>query len=225
MRPMRCFFLGALCTLACSAVQAHPHVWVDARADIVFSPSGAITAIRHVWTFDEAFTAYMVLGLDIDEDGAFSRDELAELAQLNVTSLADYHFFTSIAGASHDDRLGDIYSETFQPAIDYYLQHDGMRASLHFTLPLENEVIAPDYDLVVVDIYDPEYFVAISLVDDQPVQMAGAPEDCLLSVDEPPALDDSYANILSLIPAEGAVPEELLSVTAQLANRARIICG
>jgi hypothetical protein len=54
--------------------------------------------------------------------------------------------------------------------------------------------------------------------------MANAPVGCGLTVDEPPPLDDSYASILSMIPAEEAVPEELLSVTTQLANRARIVC-
>ena len=92
---------------------------------------------------------------------------------------------------------------------DYYLEHDGVQTTLHFTLPLANPVLAADHDVVVVDIYDPEYFVAFSFVENDPVQMANAPGGCGLTVDEPAELDDSYASILSLIPADGVVPAPL----------------
>ena len=213
--------LGTAC--ACPAA-AHPHVWVDAAATLVFGEGGAIVAIEHAWRFDEAFSAYLMLGLDTDHDGVYSRQETADLAQVNVTSLADFHFFTSIAGAQTTDRLGDLYSEEFAAPVDYWLEHDGVRTTLHFTLPLAAPVVATQHDLVVVDIYDPEYFVAFSLVEDTPVTLRGAPDGCGVSIDEPPPLDDSYASILSLIPPDGMVPEELLSVTAQLANRARVRC-
>ncbi len=203
---------------------AHPHVWVDASAEVMFDQSGSIVSIRHAWRFDEAFSAYLMLGLDTNGDGLYSRDETAELAEVNVTSLADFHFFTSIAGAQLTDRLGDLYSQTFGAPEDYYLEHDGVQTTLHFTLPLATPVLAADHDVVVVDIYDPEYFVAFTFVDNEPVQMANAPGGCGLTVDEPVELDDSYASILSLIPADGVVPEDLLSVTTQLANRARIVC-
>ncbi|MGD1887167.1 MAG: DUF1007 family protein [Cohaesibacteraceae bacterium] len=204
---------------------AHPHVWVDAEAEILFDDSGAITAIRQAWRFDEAFSAYVMLGLDVNEDGIYSRQETAELAEINVTSLADFHYFTSIAGAQTTDRLGDLYSLQFDGPRDYYIDHDGVQATLHFTLPLEQALPPRAHDLVVVDIFDPEYFVAFSLVEDDPVTLAGAPPACGLTVDEPPELDDSYASILSLIPADGVVPEELLPVTTALANRARIVCS
>lgn len=207
------------------AAMAHPHVWVDASAEVIFDNAGSIVAIRHAWRFDEAFSSYLMLGLDLNGDGLYSRDETAELAEVNVTSLADFHFFTSMAGAASTDRLGDLYSETFGAAENYYLEHDGVQTTLHFTLPLDRAVDAGAHDLVVLDIFDPEYFVAFSLVETNPIQMANAPAGCGLSVDEPPELDDSYASILSLIPADEAVPEELLSVTTQLANRARIMCG
>jgi ABC-type uncharacterized transport system substrate-binding protein len=186
---------------------------VDAAAEVVFDESGSITAIRHAWRFDEAFSSYLMLGLDTDGDGLYSREETAELAETNVTSLADFHFFTSMAGAATTDRLGDLYSETFSAPIDYYLEHDGVRTTLHFTLPLDHPVEARAHDLVILDIFDPEYFVAFSLVERIPITMANAPAGCGLTIDEPPPLDDSYASILSMIPAEEAVPEELLSVT------------
>jgi ABC-type uncharacterized transport system substrate-binding protein len=216
--------IALLISLSPPSANAHPHVWVDAAAEVMFDEAGSIVAIRHAWRFDEAFSSYLMLGLDTNGDGIYSREETAELAEVNVTSLADFHFFTSMAGAAATDRVGDLYSETFGPPVDYYLEHDGVHTTLHFTLPLDQPVEAMTHDLVILDIFDPEYFVAFSLVENDPIQMANAPAGCGLSVDEPPPLDDSYANILSLIPADEAVPEELLSVTEELANRARIVC-
>lgn len=215
----------AMIVAGAQGAAAHPHVWVDAEAEILFDGEGAIASIRHAWRFDEAFSAYVTLGLDTDGDGIYSREETADLAELNVTSLSDFHYFTSIAGAKTTDRLGDLFSLTFGSPRDYFIEYDGVRATLHFTLPLERPLSPQAHDLVVVDIYDPEYFVAFSLVENDPVTMAGAPPACGLTVDEPPQLDDSYASILSLIPADGFVPEELLPVTTALANRARIVCS
>lgn len=219
-------FLAVLMLLGgVHSASAHPHVWVDAKAEILFDESGAITAIRQAWRFDEAFSAYLMLGLDADGDGVYTREETAELAQVNVTSLADFHYFTSVAGAATTDRLGDLFSQEFLAPQDYYLDYDGVQTTLHFTLPLDTPVAALDHDLVIVDIYDPEFFVAFSLIETDPITLVGAPQACSLAVDDPPDLDDSYASILSLIPAEESVPEELLSVTTALANRARITCG
>ncbi|MBV6657142.1 MAG: DUF1007 family protein [Devosiaceae bacterium] len=216
--------LAGLLVLA-PAAQAHPHVWVDASARILFGGAGAIEAIEHSWTFDEAFSAYLMQGLDANGDGVFSRDETAELAELNVTSLQEFFYFTSIAGAMDTDRIGDLFSEDFDAPTNYYLDHDGVRTTLTFTLPLQAPVTAAAHDLVVVDIFDPEYFVAFSLAERDPIELVGAPTGCALTLDEPPELDDSYASILALIPADGIVPEELLQVTTQLANRARVRCG
>lgn len=225
MRVLTALFSIFLLVMGVQTALSHPHVWVDAEADILFDDLGAITAIRQAWRFDEAFSAYLMLGLDLDGDGRYSREETADLAELNVTSLSDFHYFTSIAGAATTDRLGDLFSEEFQGPQDYYLEYDGTYATLHFTLPLSSPVRATEHDLVIVDIYDPEFFVAFSLIENDPVEMVGGPAGCALTVDEPPELDDSYADILSLIPAEESVPEELLPVTSALANRARITCA
>ena len=225
IRSLSTLGLSALLGVAAPAfAAAHPHVWVDASAKVLFDGNGAIVSIEHAWIFDEAFSASLVLGLDTNGDGIYAREELQELAGINVESLDYYHYFTSIAGAQETDRLGDLYSETFAAPRDYFLTHDGSRLTLHFDLPLDAPVVPAEHDLVVVDIYDPEYFVAFSLPGDVPVEMVDAPDGCAMTVDEPPELDVSYASILSLIPADGFVPQDLLEITASLANRARIIC-
>ena len=56
---------------------AHPHVFVTARAEILYAPDGAVRALKHIWSFDEAYSAYITQGLDKNGDG--------KLTQLPVT--------------------------------------------------------------------------------------------------------------------------------------------
>ncbi len=77
-----------------------------------------MTAVRHIWQFDEAFTAFAIQGLDANHDGKLSDAELAPLAKVNVNSLKDYDFFTWL-------RQGGK-SFPFVPPTQYWLEfHDG----------------------------------------------------------------------------------------------------
>jgi ABC-type uncharacterized transport system substrate-binding protein len=72
---------------------AHPHVFVDAQAEMIFDGQQRLAEVHHVWQFDAAFSEFAVQGLDADGDGAFSEAELKPLAEINVTSLKDFEFF------------------------------------------------------------------------------------------------------------------------------------
>src|SRR4029453_2578123 len=93
------FFLSvaaALAALASAAAPAssHPHVWVTMKSELVFAPDGTITGVRHAWTFDAMFSAFATQGLEAKKKGEFTREELTPLAEVNVTSLKEYDFFT-----------------------------------------------------------------------------------------------------------------------------------
>ena len=88
------FLLVLIGCLVASEAFAHPHVWVTARSELVYGPEGRMTAVRHAWTFDDMFSSFATQGLDADGDGKLTREELAPLAEVNVTSLAEFKFFT-----------------------------------------------------------------------------------------------------------------------------------
>ena len=46
-----------------SSADAHPHVWITARSEVVYGSDGAMTGVRHAWTFDDMFTTYALQGL------------------------------------------------------------------------------------------------------------------------------------------------------------------
>ncbi|GGF04942.1 DUF1007 family protein [Stappia taiwanensis] len=195
---------------------AHPHVFVEARAEIVFDEAGRLSAVRHVWRFDEAFTAFAVQGLDADGDGTLSREELQPLAQINVESLAEYDFFTFLYKGEDEVAFGD--------PVEYWLDFYGGRLTLFYTLPLKQEMIT-DASSLTLDVFDPTYFVAFEMTPDTPFSMVDAPATCTLTFTPPPKLDEGTAMALSQIPAtERELSPDLMQVTETLSNSASVGC-
>ncbi|BAT59943.1 hypothetical protein GJW-30_1_02478 [Variibacter gotjawalensis] len=166
-----CLALGAA-----TAAHAHPHVWVKATSEVVYAPDGSATAIKHHWTFDEMFSTFATQGMDTKK--GLTREELAPLAEVNVTSLKDFDFFTAATA--------DGKKATFKAPIDYYLDWKDSALTLHFTLPFEQAQKAKALEL---EMYDQTFFVDFSFADGNPVSLVGAPQNCKLS--RPPPKDAS----------------------------------
>ena len=64
------------------------------KSELVYAPDGSVTGVRHAWTFDDMFSAFATQGIDAKKKGEFTREELAPLAEVNVTSLKEYDYFT-----------------------------------------------------------------------------------------------------------------------------------
>lgn len=207
--------LAATFALATPAF-AHPHVLVDAKAEIVFDDQGEITAIRNIWQFDEAFTAFAVQGLDANNDGKLSDAELEPLAKVNVESLAEFGFFTFLTAADGKDR-------DFVPPSEYWLEFHNSRLTLFYTLPLKTPVAVNGK--VRLEIFDPEYFVAFTLVKDNPVALDHAPAGCKTSLRLPGELDPATAAVLGAVPVdERVLPPDLRQAASVLANVITIAC-
>ena len=201
--------------LLVSPARAHPHVWVDSASEIVFDGSAQVTAIRHHWRFDEAFSAFAIQGLDTNGDGQYSKAELEPLAEINVTSLSEYEFFTFMNAGE--------YAAGFSEPTDYWLDLEDGYLTLHFTLPLARPFTPAG--AVVLEVFDPEYFVAFELPAVEAVRMVDAPANCRLTVRPARKLDDTTAAALAEIgPEQRQLPEELKGLTEGLDNSATLTC-
>jgi len=159
--------------LASRPAQAHPHVWVTVQ-DTVLYDHGAVTGVRHTWTFDEFYAAQAIEGLDKNNDGQYDRQELAELAQVNIDGLQQFEYFTF--AKLNDAKL------TFAAPKDYWLDYANNILTLHFTLPLEQPALVGEASFAF-SVYDPTYFIAFELAKDNPVKLAdGAPAGCAAAV-------------------------------------------
>lgn len=170
-----------LAAIAAGPAAAHPHVFVTAKAEIVFAADGSVQAIRNRWSFDEAYSAYITQGLDKNGDGKLTSDELAELAKINVESLPDVEFFTAA-------KLNGRKQEFGTPG-EQVMSYDNKVLTLVFTLPLKTPAKVRSFG---IEIGDPTYFVAFNIVDEpDAVVTKGAPQGCVVRVNRPPKLDDA----------------------------------
>ena len=119
------FVVAALALFAAGEAQAHPHVWVTMKSEVVYGADGTATGVRHAWTFDDMFSTFATQGLASKEKGKFTREELAPLAEVNVSSLKDFDYFTV---ARANGKKADLNAP-----VDYYLEFtDGLLdAALH----------------------------------------------------------------------------------------------
>jgi len=193
-------------TLSAPAL-AHPHVWVTMTSELVYAPGGAVTGVRHTWTFDDMYSAFSTEGLEQKTKGVFTREELAPLAEVNVTSLKEFDFFT-FAKANGK-------KVTFVDPVDYWLDYKDEVLTLHFTLPLKSPVKAQNLDL---EIYDPTYFVDFAFAEKDPFALAGAPAACKFSVAKP-----QDANVTQAKPVDESVFASG-NWGAQFANKIAVKC-
>jgi ABC-type uncharacterized transport system substrate-binding protein len=165
--------LAAL-TFTTGGALAHPHVWVVMTSEFVYAPDGTVTGVRQAWTFDDMYSAYATQGLEAKQKGKFTREELTELAEVNVTSLKEFDYF-SFAKA-------DGKKTAFADPKDYWLDFKDAVLTLHFTLPFKAPVKAKALD---VEVYDPSYFVDFAFADKAAVTLTGAPAQCRFAVHKP----------------------------------------
>jgi ABC-type uncharacterized transport system substrate-binding protein len=156
------------------AATAHPHVWVTMKSEIVYAPDGTVTGVRHAWTFDDMFSTFATQGIESKKKGEFTREELAPLAEVNVTSLKEFDFFTNAKA--------DGKKIQFIDPKDYYLEFKDNLLTLNFILPLKAAVKAKSLQL---EIYDPTYFVDFQFGEKEPVALKGAPASCRLAMARP----------------------------------------
>lgn len=234
--------------LSTMAAVAHPHVFIEARSKLVFDDKGNAFAVDHVFRFDDAYTVFAIQGFDANGDGHFSREELAELAKVNIEGIAEYGYFT----------FGDnTHVELdFNPPTDYWLEvktvnlkdywvmkpedfeaiEEDRRLNgtdipdtvdlleLHFRLPLKEPTDAAKP--ITLDIYDPTYYVDFRFAKgDDALGVMNAPGPCRTARKEPPPLDDATAYALAQIgPDQRDLPPELQSAAATQVNQMIVTC-
>jgi ABC-type uncharacterized transport system substrate-binding protein len=199
---------------AATPALAHPHVWVTIKSELIYAPDGSITAIHHAWSFDDMFSVYATQGIEHKTNGAFTREELASLADTNVTSLKEYDYFNyaRIDGKKRKDMFSD--------PVDYWLDFKDSVLTLHFTLPLKTPVRAQNLE---IDIYDPEFFIDFSFADENsPVTAANAPAQCALTTVRPN--DVSSASSQRLNKSFQPPSEAFAGMGSRFANKILVKC-
>ncbi len=249
LRYLAAFFMVLAFVLPSHQVMAHPHMFVEARAELVFDDDGYLTHIRHRWLFDDLYTAYATQGLDTNRNGILEESELAVLAESNLQGLKDYGYFTF----GDDSQIEIDFSAPLESSMrmvqvdldDYWLISDEDRQAIaediaagrskpvtgpvslvefNFTLPLKEKVKADKP--ITLDVYDPTYYIDFKW--DKmgvAVTLDNAPGNCSIHLVHPPELNGQIAAQLATIDADKRdIPDELRNYTETLVNQVVLTC-
>jgi ABC-type uncharacterized transport system substrate-binding protein len=191
--------------------RAHPHVWVTMKSEVIYASDGSVTGIRHAWSFDDMFSTYALQGIEHKKNGVYTREELAPLAETNVTSLKEYKYFNYawIEGKKRKD--------AFNAPVDYSLDYTDSVLTLYFTLPLKAPVRARDFE---IDVYDPEYFINFSFDEKEPVKLVNAPVQCTLDLVRPADAAPSVQRLNKSVQAS----EAFAGMGSHFANKVLMRC-
>ncbi|SMQ71044.1 ABC-type nickel/cobalt efflux system, permease component RcnA [Devosia lucknowensis] len=193
--------------------QAHPHIMIDAKTTIGFDNAGRVARLHHSWTFDTAFSVWMVQGLDANGDGEVTSDEMQELADENMLGLADFGFYTY---------AGD--GMAFQAVGDQRMVYDDNRVTLDFSI----DAVTPQAagERFELGVYDPEYYVAITTDDVSDVTLENAPEGCVVRLEPPvPMARDVEERLYALGPEVLELPPDLAAAMRGTQGLTVVSCG
>lgn len=192
---------------------AHPHIFIDAKVAVVFDDAGRIATLRNSWTFDTAFSVWMVQGLDTNGDGVVAPEEMQELADENMVGLADYGFYTVAGDGVH-----------FAPVGDQRMRYEDNKVTLDFSINAEEPVVpGARFEL---GIFDAEYYVAISFADVGHVTLENAPDSCGTELVPPRPMDSATEERLyALGPDVLELPPDLAAAMRGTQGMIVISCG
>lgn len=164
----RLLLLTSLLAAGGSSAAAHPHVWIEASAELRLE-AGAVTAIAVTWIFDDLYSYAVAEDFDHDRDGRLDKEELRELADVSQENLAYYSFFTHL-------RIDGVHRpvsrvEGFEASVEKE------RIVYRFTVPLEPPVPLEDGSFAF-SLFDETYFVDLALPDDGVALSGEVPAAC-----------------------------------------------
>lgn len=194
------------------AANAHPHVWVTVETEILHDAQKNITGFKHKWTFDEFYSSFAIQGMDKNGDGKYDREELKELAEVNITSLKEFGFFTFPKVGEHD-------VSCLEP-IDYWLDLNNNVLTLNFTLPLKEPVASAKLKEFHFAVYDPTFYVAFAFAEKDAIHLAGL-SGCKPVISKPQAQTPAKSLSESIFSKN----DQLMNFGQQYAENVKLACG
>lgn len=141
--------------------QAHPHIWIDAAATLVFE-HGALVGVETRWTLDPFVSALLIQDFDADSNGVFDSGEATALEQATFVGLSEFGFYTHmrIDGVGYSPETVQQFRPTIQ---DDTVLYDFYVALPQPVDPARQQVDVAFYDeTFYTDLYTEDGWIAVS---------------------------------------------------------------
>ncbi|MEW9614099.1 DUF1007 family protein [Shinella sp. S4-D37] len=162
MRFLPLLVAGAACAAPAAAL-AHPHIFAEARLEVVAGEDGTVSELRNVWRFDEMFSASVVMDFDNNSNAALDPDELADVGRTVLESLEEFSYYTTIT----EDGKAIKVARPDAINVDY---QDGQLLMFFTVKPGE---AMPLKGKLTFGVYDPTMYAAMDFASDDDLITVG----------------------------------------------------
>lgn len=146
-----------------SAANAHPHVFAEAKLEVIEGAEGNISEVRNIWRFDEMFSASVVLDFDENSDLKLDETELAEIGKTVIDSLEEFSYYTYLTRDGHAVALA-------RPETIHVTYQDNQITMFFAAAPKEPLKVAGKLSF---GSWDPTMYTAIEFATDQDLTIEG----------------------------------------------------
>jgi ABC-type uncharacterized transport system substrate-binding protein len=158
-----CIILVFLLSLV-PEVQAHPHVFITQRLNLVFDDKG-LAGIKVCWQMDDMFAAMIAEDHDLNQNGKLEISEIQAVKEKAFSFVSEYNYFTFIK----------IDNEPFQVKFikDFNAILENRKLVYEFLVPCHVTATNLVKKLTVAS-YDPSYYISIYFAPQKPVSFTAA---------------------------------------------------
>lgn len=170
---------------------AHPHVFAEASMEVAVAQDGTVEALRHVWRFDDLFSATVLIEFDANADLTLDNDELEQVGAVIHESLAEFDYFQFVTADGREISM-------HPPERIMANFEDNQLTVLFESRPVEPLRLDGTVDFGV---YDPTFYTAIDFYEDEHMTVSRLPDGCTRTVVRPDAEEAIAQNQQSLTEA------------------------
>jgi len=190
---------GFLIGLSGVPLSAHPHVWIDVKAEVVVE-AGQIRGVWADWTFDDLFSQTVLVDVDPDNTGKIT-DAMNEAIKTDYfENLGSYDYFCHFVAGKRDLKVPE--PRRFQASIT---PEGRLRYRFYFPLSLALGA-APTFSL---SFYDSTYYTDLAFVKTDPVRVTGGNATFVFKSDRSKAYYDGLVTPVYAVITWGRADTEL----------------
>ncbi len=171
-----CLLISGLCA---QSVAAHPHSWIDMKADMILDEQGQLIAIRQHWVFDTYFS--MVTLADAINEHGDKETGLSKMADQMIRNLTRYRYFSvlTIDGTEIELPRPSSYELTENTRKEQPILELEMRFDINRPAVIRNKNL-------IWSVFDPTYYIAMNYWTAENVSIKGeSGAQCQLNLDSP----------------------------------------
>lgn len=161
---MPCAMAMLLCLLPAKAV-AHPHMFLDSVVTFEIDDTG-LKGFWFEWTFDQMFSAMIVMDIDRNGDKTFNVAEMKRVEGEAFSNIRNYGYFTYVTWRGKETRP-DVAEQFHASIVDDRLVY-------RFFIPFRVQLAPGAQDSLSVAVYDETFFCDCRHAPESPVRVKGS---------------------------------------------------